>query len=309
MEINVIIVCSINDFNKVLINRSLLQKYLSNNITIIANSKLKEDCLKNNMQFIDEDLIYPNLNYSKIQTLLQIKKADIKRTGWYFQQFLKMAYSQICTDEYYLIWDADTIPLKPINITNKPWFDTKTEYHKAYFDTIIKLFPDLYKKNNYSFISEHMIIKTSIMKEIINTINKNSNIIGNTWFEKIINSIDESQISKSGFSEFETYGTYVEFKYPELYDIKEFNSLRSNNDWCTPTIINLHLIKWLRKDFDAVSFDNWQVIDEKKSKILIRLSYIFDYKTSNIIYSKYNNKPAYIISIIKFLIKKLFFIK
>lgn len=41
------------------------------------------------------------------------------RTGWYIQQFLKMGFSQKTKDADYLIWDADTIILKPIKI--KKW--------------------------------------------------------------------------------------------------------------------------------------------------------------------------------------------
>ena len=84
-----------------------------------------------------------------------------------------MEYSRICKDEYYLIWDSDTIPLKLMKIfddKNKPYFDVKTENHTPYFITMKRIFPELGKIYNYSFISEHMLIKTQIMKNLIQNI-------------------------------------------------------------------------------------------------------------------------------------------
>jgi hypothetical protein len=72
------------------------------------------------------------------------------------------------------------------NNNGKPIFDVKTEYHKPYFITLKKIFPELGKKYNYSFISEHMIINTKIMNNMIKRINFNKNLLGDIWYEKII---------------------------------------------------------------------------------------------------------------------------
>ncbi len=74
-----------------------------------------------------------------------------------------MQYCKLCKDKYYLIWDCDTIPIKKVNMFSndrKPYFDVKEEYNKPYFITMEKLLPELGKKYNYSFISEHMLIRT-----------------------------------------------------------------------------------------------------------------------------------------------------
>ena len=73
------------------------------------------------------------------------------------------------------------------NNNGKPFFDVKTEYHEPYFITMKNIFPELGKKYDYSFISEHMIINTKLMKNMINRISNNKNLIGDTWYEKIIN--------------------------------------------------------------------------------------------------------------------------
>ena len=48
-----------------------------------------------------------------------------------------MSYSRICKDEYYLLWDSNTIPIRPINMfkNGHPLFDMKLEHHTQYFVT------------------------------------------------------------------------------------------------------------------------------------------------------------------------------
>ena len=63
-----------------------------------------------------------------------------------------MHYCIICQENYYLIWDSDTIPVKEVKLFNndsKPFFDVKREYHKPYFITMKKIFPELEKKKSF----------------------------------------------------------------------------------------------------------------------------------------------------------------
>lgn len=70
-----------------------------------------------------------------------------------------------------------------------------------------------------------MLIKTEFMRELIKEISS-SNIQGESWFEKIINSIDLFDLQNSGFSDYGTYGLYCLNKYPELYKERSWDSLR-----------------------------------------------------------------------------------
>ena len=79
--------------------------------------------------------------------------------GWYYQQFLKMAYCNHCDNEYYLTWDADTIPLRPISMfhsSGAPYLFTKTEYMASYFKTL--------KNSSVSIKKVHMLIKTILIR-------------------------------------------------------------------------------------------------------------------------------------------------
>ena len=75
----------------------------------------------------------------------------------------------------------------------KPFFDMKTEHHVAYFKTINCLIPGL-KFANKSYISEHMLIKTQFMKNLLDRLESNTKLAGQTFWEKILMAIDSKNI-------------------------------------------------------------------------------------------------------------------
>ena len=254
------------DLYKISRNFKFYKKYIVgiNNLVFIGDEKVekiikqKQYIFKLPLNFINEKFL---IDIDKLKNLIKLrKKSAIRRSGWYIQQFLKMQYSKICQDMYYLIWDSDTIPVKEVEMFNnngKPYFDVRTEYHKPYFDTMKKIFPKLGKKYNYSFISEHMLIKTELMRTLINQININNNISGNTWFEKIINCIDLEELEYSGFSEFETYGTFVNEYYNKTYDIRPWKSLRYGKYYYNPKYLTSNDILNIAKNYDSISFEKF----------------------------------------------------
>ena len=198
---------------------------------------------------------------------------DTNRLGWYQQQFLKMGYSRICKNDYYLIWDSDTFPTKKIEMfeNGTPIFDMKTEHHSAYFITMNHLFDNLHK-SKYSYISEHMIIKTEFMKKLLDDIENNKKIPGKMFWEKILISIDKSDINKSGFSEFETYGSYVDTKFPNFYKHRKWNSKRDMTIFYG-NISNMdeNDFNWVSKDYDAITFEKRYKFDEQNFKYIKNL--------------------------------------
>ena len=192
-------------------------------------------------------------------------------TGWYYQQFLKMQYALICSDEYYMVWDGDTIPCRKINMftkdTKQPYIDLKHEYHPEYFETMGKVLPGFRKVIERSFISEHMLIKCDIMKNLINDIEKNEDIKGEKFWEKILNAIEPKKIYDSSFSEFETYGTYVALRYPSVYKLRDWHSFRLGATFFDKDTISDRDFEWLGKDFDAISFEKGQKVREDHKNI------------------------------------------
>lgn len=105
------------------------------------------------------------------------------RSGWYFQQFLKFGYSYLCEDEYYIVWDSDTVPLHPISHMQdgKPVFTKKEEMEPPYFETLDRLFAGEVKKHgDFSFICENMIFSVAVMKEMLDNLMRQPQLVGGT---------------------------------------------------------------------------------------------------------------------------------
>lgn len=221
--------------------------------------------------FIDENDLVPIKNI--IEIFLKLGITNLKRVGWYEQQFLKMAYSRICKDEFYLVWDSDTYPIKPVKMLKNgfPIFDMKTEHHLPYFITINRLIHNLTFVNE-SYISEHMLIKTEYMKNLLSEIENNINIDGKKFWEKILITIDRKDIPLAGFSEFETYGLYVDNRYPYTYKHRKWYSRRDMSKYCE-NIYNLseYDLKWLSKDYNALTFEKYNKFDKKNYEMITNL--------------------------------------
>ncbi|MEI9933484.1 MAG: DUF6492 family protein [Ferruginibacter sp.] len=206
--------------------------------------------------FIAEDTLIPGISLKKIKDYCLQLFSDEGRAGWYYQQFLKMGVSNYSTiSNYYLVWDADTVPLRKLK-----FFDDKRrtlmvmrkEYHAPYFDTLKKLLL-LDRQVDYSFVSEHMMIRKEIMHSLIHAIEV-STINGNGWIEKILHAVNKQEYF-SGFSEYETYGNYLAKFYPKSFVGRNIRHRRSAGLISQqPGVL---LLKWLSLKYSMASFEKW----------------------------------------------------
>ena len=207
---------------------------------------------------IDENELVDGMSYAYIESILKSQGREHTKTGWYFQQFLKMGFanSNFCDLDYYLSWDSDTIPVNKIDffdVNEHPFFTMKVEHHQPYFDTIRKLL-GIDNFNSHSYISEHMMFNKIIMKELLSIIADNNNIQGKLWFEKILNSICPETISPFSFSEFETYGTYCMNKYPDFYLERNLPGFRQGG-LIQGRFVSDSILRKLGFDVSVVSFE------------------------------------------------------
>jgi hypothetical protein len=114
IKYDIVIPLNINDSQKLLEHTDILKQFLNFENIIIISPNISKITNDNNLKvnFINEDELIPKINIKEIFLKRGIKGND--RIGWYEQQFLKMSYSSICKKDYYLLWDADTIPIKKI---------------------------------------------------------------------------------------------------------------------------------------------------------------------------------------------------
>lgn len=208
-------------------------------IYIIAPQKILKS-LRNFHQkviLVDETDVIPGLTSKDIARYLSQVSPSDRFAKWYFQQFLKMG---ICNRpdlmENYLIWDSDTILLRPITFFSD---DRKTlftkqlhKYRKPYFVTLHKILREQ-RRVDFSFIAQHMMINKQIMAEMINKIDVDSPF-NSSWVWKILKSIFEENSSRFSppipeFSEYETYGNYITNNYPEMVEHRELPWLRDGS--------------------------------------------------------------------------------
>ena len=236
----------------------------------------KNEYLVNEARILDENSIisFSDVHFclsGKMENTLGGRELPRGITGWYYQQFLKMQYAFLCKDEYYMVWDGDTIPCRKINMfqdgTDKPYFDMKHEYHAEYFETMGEILPGFRKVIQRSFISEHMLIRADIMRELCSEIENNDSIPGDKFWEKIINAIPEEKIQDSAFSEFETYGTFVALKHMDVYALREWHSFRQGGTFFNINTISDRDFKWLSQDFDAISFEKGHEVREDNANL------------------------------------------
>ena len=102
-KVTMIIPIKASDFTYVEKLIPLVQKNINpKSIIIISSKEIKEKCLTIGVDFIDENKLIPNLDFSKLKQKLTDLHIDTKATGWFLQQFLKLGFSKLCKTEYYV---------------------------------------------------------------------------------------------------------------------------------------------------------------------------------------------------------------
>lgn len=178
-----------------------------------------------------------------------------KGAGWYYQQLIKYAFSFHQPEvPNYLIWDADTIPLRSLSFFSsdgKTLLADSDESHLPYRNSYQRLFLEESPSGLKSFIAQHMMMKKFIVQEMLTTID--ANFAGNeSWAWKLMRSLPSKGLNL--FSEYETYGWYSSLHYPDQIS-------RINRRWLRDGISHLGYpptsakLARLSASFDYTSFE------------------------------------------------------
>lgn len=297
--VDIVIPIAPNDFKSLVFSLPYIKRFLPcKQIVVIANASIREkvealDCIG----FIDEDELYDGLTFANVSRLIsEIYPKAVRRAGWYFQQFLKLAYAWRCKGDCYLTWDSDTIPVKDINLFSsdgRPYLDYLPVPYgdSGYFDFLQHLRDGNFRRldKEKSFITEHMFFSTQMVKRMLVDIETNRYICGESFFERILRAIDKKQLNLSGFSEFETYAAYVQCVAPTYYVKRRWNNLRNGKFYIgkAPTESKL---KWVAERFDVVSledYDNYFCLNRFVSILRKNLPFALWYNIMNPCYELY----------------------
>jgi hypothetical protein len=176
-------------------------KHPIDKILIIGPNKenIASGCKKLNCVFINETKVGP-IQKSDIDYVVD----GVDRSGWLYQQILKLSADKLVNTDDYLIMDADTVLTSPICFEKDDniIFDCSTEKHLPYYEMYQRLI-GVKPESKVSFVAHHMLINNKILSEMKNCIEMASRM---NWYKAIMDELDRKEIS--GFSEFETYGNY-----------------------------------------------------------------------------------------------------
>lgn len=183
-----------------------------------------------------------------------------KRAPWYFQQLVKLGYAlQGNSEDYYLIWDCDTILLRPLDFFSEDgrvFYTMAEERHPAYLDTYESLF-GYRPEYNGSFISQHMVIHKAVAREMLSELTTLHP--GNaSWSWAIMNNLAPVR-SPSLFSEYETYGNYVKSKYPETVALRHLAWSRDGAAYAGSTNPTSRQLDELSQKYYFAAFERWQL--------------------------------------------------
>ncbi|MBW7452906.1 hypothetical protein K0U00_02465 [Paenibacillus sepulcri] len=206
------------------------------------NKKIKAVCKRKGCTFVHEDTVLP---LRKKHIVYHSKKWE--RSGWLYQQLLKLGSSSFVGQQHYLVMDADTVLIRPhrFYVDSKQVFYCRGWSQPEYFVTYRKL---LGKKapRPRSFVTHYMMFDKEKLESLKNRIEERH---GKKWYKAIIASINRKK--QFGFSEFETYGNYVYSLNPGKVRLK---SALNRSLFSSPSDLSQSKISKLAGSYRSLSF-------------------------------------------------------
>jgi hypothetical protein len=183
-------------------------------IYIVApkRKRIRDLCKMKNCTFVDETSLLP---ITKKDIHYRSKKWD--RSGWLYQQLLKMSGDTLCSSENFLVIDADTVLIRPHVFKEgaRTVFYCRNWSQPEYFKTYKKLMGRK-RASSTSFVTHYMLFNKSKLSKLKRTIRTKNDT---SWYSAILKKIDKSK--QFAFSEFETYGNFLYADNPKGVILKK----------------------------------------------------------------------------------------
>jgi hypothetical protein len=162
--------------------------------------RIRAVCARKGCVFVNERLIEP-LPKSRIH----YRSKRWERSGWIYQQLLKLSGDRLVRRRHFLVMDADTVLIRPhrFRIGGKTVFYFRRWSQPEYFRTYRRL-TGRRAKAKVSFVAHYMLFDRHKLFRLKHMIEARH---GKPWHRAILDSIDRKR--NFGFSEYETYGNMV----------------------------------------------------------------------------------------------------
>jgi len=163
-----------------------------------------------------------------------INKPDITphvrpdRTGWYYQQLLKLYASHYIPSlsEKYLVIDSDLVFLKPFvpfDDRGTPLYAFGDEHNKPYFTHMARMHPTLHRARDLSGICHHMMFDASMLQELFSIVEAHHQ---KPFWKAFLECVDPMELS--GASEYEIYFNFMSIYHPNNMVLR---ALKWRNWW------------------------------------------------------------------------------
>jgi hypothetical protein len=162
-------------------------------------------CGDSDCVYVDESLAAPvskaNIHYNV---------AGIDRSGWLFQQLIKLNADRISGSRSILALDQDTVLIRPQCFSHgrKTILNQSDEFHLPYRLAHERLLGERIA-SPVSFVSHSMLLRRDWLSELRTRIEEQA---GRPWYDAILDATDRRELS--GFSEFETYAAHCLSRHP-----------------------------------------------------------------------------------------------
>lgn len=186
-----------------------------NKIYIVAPDKeeIRHFCQKFNCVFVNETSV---LGFGK--DYIKYDVSGTSRSGWMYQQLLKLSGENFTELKDYIVIDSDTIFVRANSFyeDGKYQFFANEEWHKPYFNSFHYLFGHK-APTNLSLTSHMMIFNHDYLREMKKELESKH---GKKWFDAYISTSQSGEFSC--VSDYETYANWLLVHYPEKCQIVPF---------------------------------------------------------------------------------------
>ncbi len=180
--------------------------------------QFRQLCREYECEFVDEEAVLPISKGSIRYT----DRTGRDRSGWLFQQLLKLNADTITGEEHCYVIDADTVLIRPCALKRRGKtvvFCTDKEYHRPYYEAFRKLLGND-RRFPASFVCHQMLFEKGKLRQMKAVVERSA---GMPWYLAILDAVDTSE--PSCFSEYETYGNFLAANYSKEIDVQHFSNI------------------------------------------------------------------------------------
>lgn len=200
-----------------------VRRYLMNRMThiAVATPHAHLSAVRNLLPGVeiiaDEDILSDELRRSIVLA------APSGREGWLTQQFVEMVYVASAAKRSCLVWDADTIMVRPQTLMagNVAALPISLEHHPPYFELIRRLLPTLPLPEWSSTVAHHMIMDPELLAGLFREIETRAD--GRPWWSAILSLVD--RLEQSCMAEYELYGQWVRHRHADRVRLVGFRNV------------------------------------------------------------------------------------